>query len=76
MPYEFVSIDNHKRAWTDGNTIYINLQYTTSIGESAVHELIHIVLGSLRFKNPLAYRRLLDLICQGPAWEEFATYTA
>lgn len=74
MPYEFVSIDNHKRAWTDGNTIYINLQYTTSIGESAVHELIHIVLGSLRFKNPLAYRRLLDLICQGPDWEEFTTY--
>ena len=76
MPYEFVSIDNHKRAWTDGNTIYINLQYTTSIGDSAVHELIHIVLGSLRFKNPLAYRRLLDLICQGPDWYEFEAYNA
>lgn len=76
MPYEFVSIDNHKRAWTDGNTIYINLQYTTSIGESAVHELIHIVLGSLRFKNPLAYRRLLDLICQGSDWENFAMNNA
>ncbi len=52
------------RAFIYNGEIYINLD-TASI-DAPIHELLHIFIGSLRFKNPTLYMNLLQSMQQMP----------
>jgi hypothetical protein len=58
--------DKAAKAFVFNNEIYINVDRATK--DSLIHEMMHLLIGSIRFNNPSLYQKLID------SAESFANY--
>lgn len=58
------------QAFVYNNDIYVNTDLAST--DSKIHELMHILLGSIRFKEPNLYFELVQSIQELPNLEEFS----
>lgn len=61
---------NQAHAFIYNGDIYINTDLTST--DAKIHELMHILLGSMRFKSPELYSELIQTIQELPNLEDYA----
>jgi hypothetical protein len=54
-------------AFIYNGTIYINTDVAKA--DAPLHELLHLILGQVRYKNPKLYTQLLDSLTSLPNFE-------
>lgn len=58
------------QAFVFNGDIYVNTDVAST--DSKIHELMHILLGSMRFKNPELYSELIQTVQELPNFEDIA----
>lgn len=61
---------NQAHAFVYNGDIYINTDLTST--DAKIHELMHILLGSMRFKNPELYSELIESVQNLPNLQDYA----